>query len=97
MSSLEIFARRHTEIDLPPCEYIIGLVDGGNLIKKMSWNDVRGFLEVVCTVFSTGNRSAEAIRLVLGGMFYGIDVIKNFGTRTGKFWGGSGIRFMRKY
>lgn len=28
----------------------IGLVDGGNLIKKMSWNDVRGFLEVVCNL-----------------------------------------------
>jgi hypothetical protein len=51
VSWLEIFARRHTEIDLPPSKYIVGLVDGGDLIKKMSWNDVRGFLEVVCIVF----------------------------------------------
>ncbi|KAI8576357.1 hypothetical protein K450DRAFT_257387 [Umbelopsis ramanniana AG] len=30
-----------------------GLVDGGNLIKKMSWNDVRGFLEVGGTSIGT--------------------------------------------
>ncbi|KAH8554015.1 6-phosphofructokinase [Umbelopsis sp. PMI_123] len=30
-----------------------GLVDGGSLIKKMSWNDVRGFLEVGGTSIGT--------------------------------------------
>ena len=83
-------------ISPPPSEYIIGLVDGGNLIKKMSWNDVRGFLEVVCIVFELEwIRGSHPFRV--GGMCYSIDVIKIFGTRTGKFWGGSGIRFMRKY
>jgi hypothetical protein len=42
---------RHTKILIDLVSFPrIGLVDGGNLIKKMSWNDVRGFLEVVCNL-----------------------------------------------